>query len=213
MRTKRRLLIKDNPSLVPDSATGGNGGFEILSTYNGEGRVPEGTADNVPNPADEIKRYSIVGRVGAANMGIGGMAEAESMEKNGAEREEIWRKTGWWRGNDGKWRVELPDVKMKNERELFAALVENRNDTTLGRIMDAPELFKAYPQLKDTRIILSPETVNPGEPGGWYDRVKNEITLFDAGLISWRDRPARERDLLDHYNRMVDSDECRAAPR
>ena len=36
--------IKDNPSLVPDSATGGNGGFESLSTYNGEGSTPRSIA-------------------------------------------------------------------------------------------------------------------------------------------------------------------------
>ena len=62
-------------------------------------------------PSQGAARYSIAGRKGAENMGIKGAAEAEAMEKAGLGREEIWRKTGWWRGRDGKWRVEIPDVK------------------------------------------------------------------------------------------------------
>jgi len=150
-------------------------------------------------------RYSIAGNVAAANMGIKGAAEAEAMEKAGKDREEIWRTTGWWRGKDGKWRFELPSTKMKDARALYAALIEGHNETTLGKILDAPELFEAYPQLKDTKIILSPEYND--EAGGWYDRIKNEIVLFDAGLVSLKDMPSHERDLRDTYQRVLDSDE------
>lgn len=155
-------------------------------------------------------RFSIGGVKGASQMGIKGAAEAEAMEKAGASREDIWRKTGWWRAKDGKWRVELPQTKMKDERALYRALIggsEGRNITTLDEIMDAPELFKAYPQLKATKIVFSPEEVNPGEPAGWYDRVKNEIVIFDAGLIALKDLPERERGLRDHYERIASSDE------
>ena len=41
------------------------------------------------------------------------LALAEAMEKDGASREEIWRKTGWIRGADGQWRFEVDDSKAK----------------------------------------------------------------------------------------------------
>ena len=150
-------------------------------------------------------RFSIGGVKGASQMGIKGAGDAEAMEKAGKDREEIWRTTGWWRGKDGKWRFELPSTKMKDARALYAALIEGHNETTLGKILDAPELFEAYPQLKDTKIILSPE--HNDEAGGWYDRIKNEIVIFDAGLVSLKDMPSRERDLRDTYQRVLDSDE------
>ena len=152
-------------------------------------------------------RPSIAGRKGAERLGVEKGAEAEALEKAGADREEIWRKTGWWRAKDGKWRFELPSTKMKDARALYSALIEGNNETTLEKILDAPELFKAYPQLRDTKIILSPEGVNPGEAAGWYDRIKNEIVLLDAGLVSLKDMPGRERDLRDTYQKVLDSDE------
>ncbi len=150
---------------------------------------------------------SVAGERGAGNLGVRGMSDVEAMEKDGADRTAIWRRTGWWRGVDGKWRFELPSVRMRDERELYAALIEGGNETTLGRLLDAPELFKAYPQLEDTKIVLSPEQVQPGEPGGWYDRLKNEIVLFDAGTVSLKDMPKKERGLRDHYERILNSDE------
>ena len=152
-------------------------------------------------------RYSFAGGAGAVNLGVKGCDKAEDMEKDGFNRESIWRETGWWRGTDGKWRFELPSAKMKDASALYAVLVEGNNKTTLDRILDAPELFKAYPQLKDTKICLSPEEVQPGESAGWYDRSNNEIVLFEAGLVSLKDLPAQERQRRDLYQNVLDSDE------
>jgi len=126
--------------------------------------TPEGlTARSIAKTAAQAqgggRRFSIVGRSGAKELGIGGLAEAEAMEKSGAGREEIWRKTGWWRGKDGQWRIELPDVKMKNERKLFAAFVENGNDTTLGKIPAAMSLRRAV-----SAYIAERESSSGGTP-------------------------------------------------
>jgi len=198
-----RIDLKKLDRMEPEEA------IEWLAKQMVEGRrLGEGRA--AARPQGEGSRPSIAGRKGAERMGIGKNADAERMEKEGASREEIWRKTGWWRGKDGQWRVEIPQIKMKEERALYRALIggsEGRNITTLGEIMDAPELFKAYPQLKDTKIVFSPEEVNSGESGGWYDRAKNEIVILDAGLVALKDFPKRERDLRDHYEKILSSDE------
>lgn len=62
--------------------------------------------------------------------------------------EEIWRKTGFWYGRDGKWRKELKesefDIKplAKSSEYEKAPLWEER----LGDIVDYPELFKEFPK-------------------------------------------------------------------
>lgn len=33
------------------------------------------------------------------------------MVEDGVNRKEIWQKTGWWKGKDGKWRVEILDKR------------------------------------------------------------------------------------------------------
>lgn len=157
-------------------------------------------------------RFSIAGKVAASNMGIKGAADAEAMEKAGADREDIWRKTGWWRGKDGRWRFELPSVKMKGEKEVEAALREGitslrdgSSETTLEKVLDAPALFEAYPRLKKTKIVFSPE--HDDKTGGWYDAGKNEIVLLDTGIKDLRHRPKHEQDLYDTYQQVINSDE------
>ena len=158
------------------------------------------------------RRYSIAGKVAASNMGIKGAGDAEAMEKAGKDREEIWRTTGWWRGKDGRWRFELPSVKMKGEKEIEAALREGItglrggiSETTLEKVLDAPALFEAYPRLKKTKIVFSPE--HDDKTGGWYDAAKNEIVLLDTGIKDLRHRPKHEQNLYDTYQRVINSDE------
>ena len=64
------------------------------------------------------QRYSVfAGEKTAAPRLLKPLAEAKAMLGDGeytdAVRREIYDKTGWWRGTDGKWRVELPNLKPK----------------------------------------------------------------------------------------------------
>lgn len=40
---------------------------------------------------------------------ISRLQKAESMEREAASSEEIWKETGWMRGPDHNWRFEIPD--------------------------------------------------------------------------------------------------------
>ena len=189
--------IKDNPSLVPDSATGGNGGFESLSTYNGEGS----TARIIPQTGAPAQggRFSIAGQQGAANMGIKGAGDAEAMEKAGKDREEIWRTTGWWRGKDGKWRVEIPDFTLN-----FETLEATGNDPDyfvrkrkLSDVISDTRLFEAYPALKKI-TVETPHSDSFGQDylsmQGVFDgkrRIKLNMTAMDYD-------PAKVRATLAH---------------
>ncbi|MBR4617070.1 MAG: hypothetical protein IKO55_15790, partial [Kiritimatiellae bacterium] len=116
------------------------------------------------------------GRVAASNMGIKGAAEAEAMEKTGADREKIWRETGWWKGKDGKWRFELPRMR----REAWHGDPEERHFTgggddfyryRLTELVKNDDFFKAYPQAK--KITVEFHKGMPTNVGGNF----NEATL------------------------------------
>lgn len=151
-------------------------------------------------------RFSIAGRTGAANLGISGRSEAEKMEKAGAEREEIWRKTGWWRGRDDQWRVELPDIKIRSAEEIEATVKLNGNSILLEEIVDAPELFRAYPDLRETEIYLDPEESINGAKAS-YVRRGDRISLYGAGQIKVAHLNKWERDMYETARSKVNSDD------
>lgn len=65
------------------------------------------------------------------------LAEAKDMLKKGAGEAEIRGRTGWFKGLDGHWRFEIPDNNLKLTADGF----------------EHPELFEAYPELKDNTPI------------------------------------------------------------
>lgn len=109
-------------------------------------------------------RYSIIGEVGASrdhteegltrleNLNVAREMEEQLKPDWNAKDDEnalkIKMATGWERGGDGKWRYEIPDAQFKN------GALDKRwgGKTTLGDIVDAPELFAMYPSLKDIKV-------------------------------------------------------------
>lgn len=59
--------------------------------------------------------------------------------------EDIYKATGWFKGQDGKWRFEIPD----NLEAISLDKLLNDKRAKLGEIYDNPQLFEAYPDLKD----------------------------------------------------------------
>ena len=94
-------------------------------------------------------RFSIRGVTGASNdeMASVDLIVAEEMEKAGKDPKIIWEATGWERGVDGKWRNEIPDAEQKDGIDL-------KKSNRAGDILDAPDLFKSYPELEDIKIEL-----------------------------------------------------------
>lgn len=105
-------------------------------------------------------RKSIIGVKGAERLGMGKLDEAQKISKGGASREDIWRKTGWWRGKDGKWRVEVPDVILPFEtlpsvaesKKAHRFLMQNLDKYDVSTIRQleerAPEAYSQYAGMK-----------------------------------------------------------------
>ena len=107
---------------------------------------------------------------------------ARQMEEAKKDAKAIKVATGWERGADGKWRYEMPDAKMKDTIDIGGKTVKRFEDDMLwtdgklGEYVDAPDLFKAYPQLKDVKLDTD-EIVNDMPSNGAYDPNTNTITI------------------------------------
>jgi hypothetical protein len=108
-----------------------------------------------------VKRAQIIGQIGAAaadiSDGLGrmeGLAQAKKMDGK-LEPRKILAATGWQMGGDGKWRYEVSDDKVKIDiGKLNRYDISSDEKLTLGDIMDHPELYQSYPELKNVRVKI-----------------------------------------------------------
>lgn len=167
-----------------------------LITYDNKGNViPPSKRFN--SRKNDI-RFSLAGERGAAaadkaeerTIRMDNLSVAKDMEKNKKKAKAIKAATGWERGADGKWRYEMPDVVLRDPKEwvnkktlTLSGIVEKPNDL----FKEYPELFDAYPKLKDVKIQKGRAKMG----GSYYD---NTITLNLGGI-----REAIKYDLDIHY--------------
>lgn len=76
------------------------------------------------------------------------LQKAQEMEAQGYHRDEIWRDTQTFRGYEGRWRQEISDRDMKFHDKNW----EQGKNYKLAEIVDHPELYKAYPELKNVNF-------------------------------------------------------------
>ena len=142
------------------------------------------------NSSDNI-RFSLAGERGAAaadkaeerTFRMDNLSVARKMEEEKKDAKAIKMATGWERGADGKWRYEMPDAKIKDTTDVGGGHIVKRyeddmlwNGGKLSEVIDAPELFKAYPQLKDVRIETD-AIMNDMPSNGEYNSKTNTITI------------------------------------
>lgn len=142
------------------------------------------------NSSDNI-RFSLAGERGAAaadkaeerTARIDNLSVARKMEEKKKDAKAIKMATGWERGADGKWRYEMPDAKIKDTMDVGGGHIVKRyeddmlwNGGKLFDVIDASELFKAYPQLKGVRIDTD-SIMNDMPSHGEYDSKTNTITI------------------------------------
>ena len=142
------------------------------------------------NSSDNI-RFSLAGERGAAaadkaeerTFRMDNLSVARKMEEEKKDAKAIKMATGWERGADGKWRYEMPDAKIKDTMDVGGGHIVKRyeddmlwNGGKLSKVIDVPELFKAYPQLKDVRIETD-AIMNDMPSNGEYNSKTNTITI------------------------------------
>ena len=146
---------------------------------------------------EDMVRYQFIGEKGAAeadhaeevSVRLDNLSVAREMEAEKKDAKAIKMATGWERGADGKWRYEIPDSKLNDMMDVDGKgkMVKRHEEDMLwtsgklGNVVDAPELFKAYPELKNVR--LETDTIMNDLPSnGEFSQNTNTITIHADNL-------------------------------
>lgn len=105
--------------------------------------------------------------------------QANEMELNKHSADAIWQETGFFKGADNRWKYEIPDEAAKindkgfnktelesnpsagGEKDTLYSVKPPKKDffgktydhTLLPDVLDHPELYKAYPELKNVKVV------------------------------------------------------------
>ena len=82
----------------------------------------------------------------AITANVGKLDQAKAMLEKGADEVEIWQNTGWFKDKDGAWKFEIGDSNARLNPGF-------QSGGRLGELLEHEELFKAYPELKDVRVV------------------------------------------------------------
>lgn len=100
--------------------------------------------------------------------------QAAELENSGANAKEIWKRTGTFRNPDGLWRQEIADFNM----EFIPGSLEFGKTKKMSDVIDHPELFAAYPNLKDMKFeIQTVDDMWKNDYAGLLNYRKNKITI------------------------------------
>ena len=97
-----------------------------------------------------INRYNQSAGLRARTANWATLQDAQRMANEGALQKEIYEKTGWRRGADGKWRFEIPDNLDKID---IKKLQGTKRYFELGEIYDNEKLYEAYPFLRELPVM------------------------------------------------------------
>lgn len=148
---------------------GGSGAIPAQEAQRASSAIQKETSAASERKTGPPARFSYAGR-NANGANLESLREAQEMLSAGADMESIRKATGWHEGMDGKWRFEINDSRM----QLRTDAADIPNYTTLGELVDAPELFEAYPDMADLSVTF--HTLEDGQNGG-YSRKFDSIEL------------------------------------
>ena len=127
---------------------------EALNQYGVKGITYEGGTDGRCFVVFDDKAISIINRynqsagMNARTANWFMLDEAARMRREGKLQQEIYKKTGWRLGKDGRWRFDIPD----NLDKINLDKLKPNSSVTLGEIYDNEKLYAAYPKLRSVKI-------------------------------------------------------------
>ena len=118
---------------------------------------------------DTDTKYSFAGEKGARNSkkALSRLEIAKRLAQEGYTNEETRKKTGWFKGTDGQWRIEISDRDSRIIKK-----VEANNTYKLGEILKHDKLFEAYPELKDYKVKFKDMKSN-----GAFNQITSGISI------------------------------------
>lgn len=146
----------------------------------------------VKEAAESAEKHSFAGMRGGNVAGVKSIDDAEVLEGRGEDKETVFRLTGWFRGADGLWRVELPfHGRFVFEGDFDGGMTKGYR--TVSDYFDWPELYQAYPELRDVEVKFEDL---PEDTRGDFDaktktiRISNAVRKGGSGIFAkWRVAP------------------------
>lgn len=104
------------------------------------------------------------------------LAQAQEMDKAGADNRTIWQKTGWFKGPEGKWKFEIDDKGFDFDRSGDSVGIKGGGGYA-EKVLPHKDLYAAYPDVAKTKVALDfPEGDFKGSRGGKYYPEQDYIT-------------------------------------
>lgn len=95
------------------------------------------------------KMFQIIGeRANLSNEVKNDLLEAKNLDAKGINSKDIYKKTGWEKGTDGKWKYDMQEGKIE-----FNNTVGNGGD--IGNVLDYNELYEKYPETRDLKLLFN----------------------------------------------------------
>jgi len=160
----------------------------------------------------DIAKLAIFGGVLAKSADLGALAKARKLEDSGADRDEIWKETGWANDN-GDWKFEIDDSQARLKDENFTKYsfggASDYDSQRLGDVLDADAL-NAYPELAGYKqSILASKSALPENIGGAFE--PNEKTIRVAAK-NFRDAKSTTLHELNHAIQQAEGFESGGSP-
>jgi hypothetical protein len=144
----------------------------------------------------------IFGGTLAKNVDRAKLNEAQLLEGRGEHPVSIFQRTGWYRGNEGRWKFEIPDQGAKLKQEVVPELIWTKDAKTgevsavasgkeyldtvdpsrikrMDDLLDHPKLYEAYPWVKDIKIKVVDDPHFSGSANFEERRISINQNQFD----------------------------------
>ena len=118
----------------------------------------------------------------AKNADLGALRKAKDLELQGKSRDQIWSDTGWF-NDKGDWKFEISDAldfdtgKGADINPSSFNIIKEYGGTTKENFIGHPELYEAYPSLKD-------RPVKGAEGSGGSYNYSTDTTRIGENLLS-----------------------------
>lgn len=151
-----------------------------LSDYESDARTPS-PVQSMNRNGQEFNQFAGPQAATADTMAL---ATAKARIEAGEDAEAVRQATGWFKGADSKWRFEVSDADAKLRTEpsdpdtyadLFDEAASRSNGVPLGKVLDHPALFAAYPALQAVRVRANENA----KADGTYSAADNTIEIRD----------------------------------
>lgn len=118
-----------------------------------------------------------IGGVVSKTIDKGALSVAQAAEKEGLSALEIYEKTGFFKGADKRWRYEIDDSGSKWKPP------QSGQGGPLHMFLDHPELYKAYPELKNIKITNSYAYSSKGAEWDGARITMGDQAALDKGIV------------------------------